>query len=80
MKTQSIKSQARSMLAGVANPKELHQLPDDETNMTIPSDLATMKRSNESTRYYNIIFMTPHIANIVADVSEKRTGHRIGGH
>jgi len=71
-KTQSIKSQARSMLAGVANSKELHQLPDDKTNMMIPTDLGTMKRSNESTSDYNIVFMTRRIGDIVADVQREK--------
>jgi hypothetical protein len=72
VKTQSIKSQARSMLAGVANSKELHQFPDDGTNMMIPTDLATMKRSNESTSDYNITYMTPRVAGIVADVRREK--------
>jgi hypothetical protein len=71
-KTQSLKSSARSMLRGVYNPTDLHQLPDEETHMMLPTDLATMERRNESTRDYNIVFMTPRIANIVADVQREK--------
>ena len=60
------------MLAGGTNLKELHQLPDDKTNMMIPTDLGTMVRNNESTGDYNIVFMTEHIGNIVADVQRER--------
>lgn len=70
-KMQSIKSHARKMLAGVTDPGVLHQLPDDETNMTMPSDLVTMKRRNESTRESRLILMTQRIADIVADVQEE---------
>jgi hypothetical protein len=70
-KTQSIKSYARSMLSGVFNASEFHQFPDDETNMTIPSDLVTMERRNGSVSHYNIVFMTRHIADIVADVQQE---------
>ena len=59
------------MLAGVANPQELHQLRDDETNMMIPTDLATMKRCNESASGYKIVFMTRRIADIVAHVQRE---------
>jgi hypothetical protein len=70
-KTQSIKSHARSMLSGVFNASEFHQLPDDETTMTIPSDLVTMERRNGSISEYNIILMTRRIADIVADVQRE---------
>jgi hypothetical protein len=69
-KTQSIKSHARSMLSGVLPANELHQLPDDETNLMIPSDLVTMERRNGLTRY-TIILMTPRIADIVADIQQE---------
>jgi hypothetical protein len=64
------------MLSGVFNASEFHQFPDDEipdneTNMTIPSDLVTMERRNGSTSEYNIILMTPRIANIVTDVQQE---------
>jgi hypothetical protein len=59
------------MLAGVTDPGVLHQLPDDETNMTMPSDLVTMKRRNESTRKSRLILMTQRIADIVTDVQEE---------
>jgi hypothetical protein len=64
MKTQNIKSDARSMLSGDPDP-------DKETNMPIPTDLSTMERRNGSTHVYKTIFMTPHIANIVADVQQE---------
>jgi hypothetical protein len=72
MKTQSIKSYARSMLAGVSNPNGMHQLPDNETNMTIPTGLVTMERRNGSTNNYNIVLVTPRIADIVADVQQEK--------
>jgi hypothetical protein len=69
------------VLAGLPNSDESHQLPDDETNMTIPTDLVTMERRDGSTSEYDIVYMTSRIANIVVDVQqEKRTGQRIGGH
>jgi hypothetical protein len=46
------------MLSGVFNASELQELPDDETSMTIPSDLVTMERKNGSTENHNIILMT----------------------
>jgi len=49
----------------------VHQLPDSETNLTIPSDLVTMERFHEETNEYNIIFATARIAKIIADVQEK---------
>jgi hypothetical protein len=71
-KTKKIKSQVRSMLSGVFDTGELHQLPDDETNMTIPSDLVTMERCNGSTSEYNIIFMTARIFDIVVNIQQER--------
>jgi hypothetical protein len=47
-----------------------HELPDYETNMMIPSDLATMERRNGPTDY-SLILMTPRIADIVADVQQE---------
>jgi len=75
MKTRSIKSYARSMLAGVSDPSGVHQLPDDGTNMTIPTDLVTMERRNWSINDYNITLMTPRIADIVADVQQEKDWH-----
>jgi hypothetical protein len=73
IKTQSIKSDARKMLSGVFSPGGLHQLPDDETNMMIPSNLVTMERRNGSTTSdHKIIFMTPRIFSIVVDVQQER--------
>jgi hypothetical protein len=71
IKTQSIKSDARKMLSGVFSPVGFHQLPDDETNMTIPSNLVTLERRNGSTSDHNIIFMTPRIFEIVVDVQQE---------
>lgn len=59
------------MLSGVFNASELHQLPDDETNMTIPTDLVTMERRRNGTAKYNILLMTRRIADIVADVQQE---------
>jgi hypothetical protein len=70
-KTQSIKSYARSMLNGVSNSSKLHQLFNNETNVTIPNDLATMERRNGSISNYDIIFMTPRIADIIVDVQQE---------
>jgi hypothetical protein len=68
IKTQSLKLSARSMLNGVSNPSELDQLPEDETNMTIPTDLGTMERRTGSISQYDIVYMTQRIAEIIADV------------
>jgi hypothetical protein len=68
IKTQSIESYARSMLAGVSDPGGMHRLPDNETNMAMPTDLVTVERRNGSINDYNIVLMTPHIADVVADV------------
>jgi len=57
------------MLAGVSDPDGVH---DNETNMTIPTDLVTVERRNESTNDYDVIFMTRHIADIVADVQQEK--------
>jgi hypothetical protein len=73
-KTESIRSYARSMLAGVSDPGGMNQL-DNETNMTIPTDLAIMERRNNSTKDYNIVLMTRRIANIVADVQQEKDRH-----
>jgi hypothetical protein len=72
MKMQSIKSYARLMLAGVSDFRGGDELPDRKTNMAIPNDLATMERRRESLNNdYNIIFMTPRIADIVANVQQE---------
>jgi hypothetical protein len=72
------------MLAGVTYPVG-EQVFDDETNMAIPNDLVTMERRKESNNNdygdygdndyedYNVILMTPRIADIVADVQQGRT-------
>jgi hypothetical protein len=70
-KTQSLKSFARSMLKGVSNPNGSQQLPVEETNMTIPTDLVTMVRRTGSISQHNIVFMTRRIAEIIADVQRE---------
>jgi hypothetical protein len=65
-KTRDIKSYARSILSGVFNAREFHQLPDDDM-----TDLVTMERRNGSISQYNIILMTRRIADIVADVQQE---------
>ena len=72
MKTLKTKSYARTMLSGGQNLDLAHQLPDNEINLTIPSDLVTMERSCGSTAEYDIMFMTARIAEIVADVQEEK--------
>jgi hypothetical protein len=67
-KMRDIKSHARSMLSGVFTAGEPIEFPDNETNMTIPSDLVTIERRDESTSHHDIIFMTRHIADIVLNV------------
>jgi hypothetical protein len=64
-KTRSIKSQAQGMLAGVSDSDGL---PDYDTHMAIPNDLATMERCDGSISDHVIMFMTPRIVDIVADV------------
>ena len=66
--TRNIKSLARRMLSGSQWPTTVHQTPDNESNLTIPSDLVTMERFNETTDEYSIEFATARIAMIVADV------------
>ena len=66
------------MLDGTQDTNMVHQLPDNETSLMIPSDLVTMERRSGETSQYTITFMTPHIADIVADVQEERTGHVVG--
>jgi hypothetical protein len=46
-------------------------ISDNESNLVIPSRLVAMERYPETTDEYNIIFMTLHIANIVASVQEE---------
>jgi hypothetical protein len=59
------------MLKGVSNPSESHQLPVEETNMTIPTDLVTMVRRTGSISQHDIVFMTRRIAEIIADVQRE---------
>jgi hypothetical protein len=59
------------MLAGVSDLSGMNQLPDNETNIAVPTDLVTMERRNKSTNNYNIVLMTSRIADIVADVQMK---------
>jgi len=71
------KSLARMMLSGGQELNMVNQLPDSETNLTIPSDLVTMERLDEETDEeideYTIMFATAHIAKIVADVQEEHS-------
>jgi hypothetical protein len=60
------------MLSGTHDPSLIQQLPDDETNLTIPSDLVTLERRSGSTNRHEIVFMTQHIADIVVGVQEER--------
>jgi hypothetical protein len=71
-KTQNIKTLARDMLEGGRDLGIGNRLPDNETNLTIPSDLVTMARLPGMTSDYNIIFMTPRIASIVSEVQDER--------
>lgn len=59
------------MLSGTRDPSLVQQLPDDETNLTIPSDLVTMERRTGTTSRHKVVFMTRHIADIVAGVLEE---------
>ena len=67
------------MLTGVSNPGGMNRLPDNETNIAIPTDLVTMERRNESTNDYNIVLMTPRIADIVTDVQQEKDWYFNGG-
>ena len=71
-KIQDIKSHARGMLSGSFNYTEVHQLPDDDTRLLISSDLVTMERRNGSTSRADVVFVTPRIANIVAEVQQEQ--------
>ena len=59
------------MLSGSQRPNTVHQIPDNESTLTIPSDLVTMERFKEKTNKYSIAFATARIAMIVADVQEE---------
>jgi hypothetical protein len=59
------------MLSGVFNTSKLDQLPDDETNMTIPTDLVTMERRRNETTKYNVVLMTRRVADVVTDVQQE---------
>jgi len=59
------------MLSGASNYSLLHQLPDDETNMMLPTDLVTMERRNGSTSDYKIKFMTRRISDLVIEVQQE---------
>jgi len=67
MKTQSIKSYARWMLGGFSDPDGMR---DSESNMMIQTDLVTMERRDHDN--YNVVLMTPRIADIVIDVQRAR--------
>jgi hypothetical protein len=85
-KTRDIKFHTRSMLAGATYPAGEHHLFDEETNMAVPNDLATMVRRKESNNDddddyndYNVVLMTPRIAKIVAQVQQEKHWHFNGG-
>jgi hypothetical protein len=65
------KSFVRLMLKGVSNPNGSQQLPVEEINMTIPTDLVTMVRRTGSISQHEIVFMTRRIAEIIADVQRE---------
>jgi hypothetical protein len=67
------------MLAGASDPGGMNQLPDNETNIAIPTDLVTMERRNKSTNDYDIVLMTPRIADIVTDVQQEKDWYCNGG-
>ena len=75
-KTRGIMFLARMMLSGSQGFDMVDELPDSETNLTIPSDLGTMERFYETTSQYNIMFATACIAKIVADVQEEGSWSR----
>jgi hypothetical protein len=60
-KMRKTKSLARMMLSGSQKLNMVHQLPDSETDLTIPSDLVTMERFDEEideeTDEYTIIYV-----------------------
>jgi hypothetical protein len=57
--------------------RDLSQLlPEDDSNLSIPSQLVTMKRSDGSSDEHSFAFATRHIAEIVAKVQE---GHEWKG-
>ena len=70
--TRSIQALARTMLSG-QKPNNVNVIADNKTSLNIPSRLVSMARYANLTNEYNIMFMTPHIANIVASVQEEET-------
>jgi hypothetical protein len=49
---------------------------DNETSLMVPSRLVSMERYLDTTDEYNIVFITPHIAEIVANVQEEKSWAR----
>ena len=72
MQQQHIIDLVEGMLSGGQGPDEEYRLYDTRTNMMIPSDLVTMERAGEKTNKYDLMFATPRIAQVVADVQEKQ--------
>ena len=66
-----MKSRARDMMSAHQSDGS-HQLSDNENSLTIPSDLVTMERHSGTTSRYKIMFMTPRIADVVADVQQEQ--------
>jgi hypothetical protein len=71
-KTRRIDLLARKMLSGGRDLTTAHQLPDSETNLTIPSELVTMERLSGTTSKWIAMFMTPRIADIISNVQEEK--------
>ena len=70
-KTKEIDSLVREMLSDGQEVDADNRIPDNKrTNMKIPSDLVAMERHNGRTNDFDIIFITAHIAKIIADVQE----------
>jgi len=66
-------SLARMMLSGGQEFNMVDHLSGSKTYLTIPSDLVTMERFDKRTDEYNVVFATPRIAEIVADVQEEKS-------
>src|SRR4051794_18995884 len=70
-KTREVRSLARMMLSCGQGHTTVHKLPDNESNLQIPSALVTMNRFCETSDEYTITFATMRIAKIVTDVRKK---------
>jgi len=78
-KQQDITDLVERMLSGSLGPDEAHQIRDTRTNLRIPSALVTMESLGEQIHRQNIKFMTPRIAQVVADVQETQRWTKIVG-